>query len=245
MGRLPLAAIAVISIFAVTVGPSAHAQAGGGWDPADIQKMAKAYLESLPTSKLKLQGITLEYKKVPGDPKEVAREVADEQYKGMITALSEQVKAQLVSFLEEAGTLETARPITYKKKGEEVELPPGEYEFGIYVEEGVPKYAGIFGEGLEEPLRLPLKVTKKVQEAQTLQLQGKLKKSKLDLSVAWAHHVVRLPTLKVGDMPEKDDSGGEAGGEAGGEEGGEEGDDGKTGKDGSGAGAGDAPEGRR
>lgn len=199
-------AAAVISmVFLFLAGHPALAQVPPEVDPERIREGIRQYVESLPEKKLKLEGISLKYKKVPGEPAKVINEVVDKQWRDLVKQYAETVKATLHSLLEEAGTLKTGREITFKKK--KVTIPPGEYTFGVYIEKGVPAFIGISGKGLEDPVRIPFRSRKAVSKPEPLKVEGAVKKKgrkkKLQLVVLYGRHAAKLPDLELGEVEEE------------------------------------------
>ena len=190
----------VAAILLVLAVEEARGQERGGFDPEQVRELTRKYMESLPSAEVKVEGIVLKYKKVPGDPKKVIQEILDERWRGMAGDYSNQIRDTLHSLLEEAGTLKTRREITFKKK----KIPPGEYAFGIFMEEGVPSYVGISGKGLEEPVRIPFKSRKGLSKPETLKIKGTIKKKKRwGVTIAFAGHAAKLPPLSLGKVVEK------------------------------------------
>jgi hypothetical protein len=184
---------------------AAMAQVPPGWDPEEVSKAIRLYLESLPKEKMEVKGVVLEYKKIPGDPKEALGQLPKEYRGADVEIFRGQIKTYLRSFLEGAGTLETKRSITCKVKKKKIEIPPGKYDIGIYLEDGVPAFVGIQGEDLEDPLRIPFASGKKLKVLETLKIQGSLKGTKLKMGIVYAGFAAKLPTLTVGDIVEPED----------------------------------------
>lgn len=182
-------------------GGEAVAQGPPGVDPERVREAIRKYMDSLPKEELKLEGITLVYKKVPGDPGKLIREVVDKQWREFVTI--EMVKATLHSLLEEAGTLETKREITFKVKRKKVTIPPGKYAFGVYVMNGIPAFVGISGKGLEDPAKIHFRARKDLSKPETLKVEGAIKKKKkLQMGIAYGLYALKLPDLALGKIEE-------------------------------------------
>jgi hypothetical protein len=203
--RTPKVLALVGALLTITWTTSASAQVPPGWDPEEATKAIRQYLDSLPKEKMELEGIVLEYKKIPGDPKDAFSQLPKEYRGADFDLFRKQIVTHLTSFLEEAGTLETKRPITLKVKKKKIEIPPGEYDFGIYLEDGAPAYVGIEGKNLEEPVKIPFGQAKKLKTLEVLTIQGSLKGKKLQMGIIYAGFAAKLPTLAVGKVVEEEE----------------------------------------
>ncbi|MCZ6603235.1 MAG: hypothetical protein O6952_09530 [Planctomycetota bacterium] len=194
-----LAAFAVVLI----VSAGASAQVPPGLDPAS---MIREYMEALPSAEMKVEGVELKYKEVPGSTKQVIEQL-DKRWADILRGASKVVENTLHSLLEEVGTLKTRREITYKKN----KLPPGEYTFGIFVEEGVPRYIGISGKELDGAIRIKFKSQKRLPESQTLKIKGKIKKKdRLEITLAYGPRLLKLPALRLGEIQAEEEKKDEA-----------------------------------
>ena len=208
----PRAASAFITFIILSGAGQAFAQIPPGVDPGQVEKKIQEYLEALPKGKLELEGIDLVYRKIPSDPVEVVNRVVDERWRELVKEYVSTVESKLHSFLEEAGTLETRREITVKKKKKKV--PAGKYTFGIFLDKGVPVYVGISGKGLEDPIRIPFRTRKGLPQLEELKIEGKIKRKKLELVIAYGRYAAKLPPLPLGKV-EAEAAGEETEGQAG------------------------------
>ena len=158
----------IVSIVIAGAASEASAQIPPGTDPAS---MIRQYMDSLPSAEMKVEGVELKYKEVPGGAKQVIEQLG-KRWGDVVRGAPKAVENTLHSLLEEVGTLKTKREITYKKK----KLPPGEYTFGIYVEDRIPRFIGISGKDLDGAIRIKFKSQKRLPESQTLKIKGKIKK---------------------------------------------------------------------
>jgi hypothetical protein len=152
--------LALVSVFLLGAPAIVRSQGippGAMPTPQEIERRISEEFDKLPDRTSEIEGAKLTYKAIPTDAAEALRQTgqlpsgmdADE----LARHYGAMVRPSIEKYCGRVGKLALERPL----KSGSVKIPPGEYTFGLVMQNLLPVAVAISGGALKAPLQVPLK----------------------------------------------------------------------------------------